>query len=56
MLVAGTEMLEEWVDLLRAQSGDGETSDIEATQAGRFEDLFSSTLTEMGFLSGQFSV
>ena len=56
MLVAGTEMLEEWMDLLRAQSGDGETSGIEATQAGRFEDLFSSTLTEMGFLSGQFSV
>jgi len=55
MLVAGTEMLEEWMDLLRAQSGDVETS-IEATQAGRFEDLFSSTLTEMGFLSGQFSV
>jgi len=45
------------MDLLRVQSGDGETSgSIEATQAGRFEDLFSSTLTEMGFLSGQFSV
>jgi hypothetical protein len=56
MLVAGTEMLEEWMELLRAQSEDGETPDIKTMQAGRLEDLFSGTLTEMGFLSGEFSV
>ena len=56
MLVTGTEILEEWMELLRAQSGDGETSDIEERQAGRFEDLFSGTLAEMGFLRGEFSV
>jgi hypothetical protein len=56
MLVAGTEMLEEWVELLRSQSEDGETPDIKTMQAGRLEDLFSGTLTEMGFLSGEFSV
>ena len=56
MLVNGTEMLEEWMELLRAQSDDGETSGIETTQAGRFEDLFAGTLTEMGFLHGEFSV
>jgi len=56
MLIAGTEMLEEWVELLKTQAGDGETSDVERTQAGRFEDLFSGTLSEMGFLRGEFSV
>ena len=56
MLVAGTEMLEEWVELLQPRSGDGETLDVETTQAGRLEDLFSGTLTEMGFLRGEFSI
>jgi hypothetical protein len=50
ILVAGTEMLEEWVELLKAQS------DLETAQAGRLEDLFSGVLTEMGFLRGEFSV
>ena len=56
MLIAGTGMLEEWMELLRAQSGDGKALGIETTQAGRFEDLFSGTLNEMGFLCGEFSV
>ena len=56
MLVAGAEMLEEWVELLRAQLGDEETQDIETTLGGQLEDLFSGTLTEMGFLRGEFSV
>lgn len=56
MLVAGGEMLEEWVELLQTQSGEGETLDIETVQAGRFEYLFSGTLTEMGFLRGEVSV
>ena len=56
MLVAGAEMLEEWVELLQTQSGEGETLDIETVQAGRFEYLFSGTLTEMGFLRGEVSI
>ncbi|KAF9792930.1 hypothetical protein BJ322DRAFT_1032164 [Thelephora terrestris] len=48
MLVAGTEMLEEWIEALR--------TDVETTQAGRLEDLFSGVLAEMGFLRGEFSV
>jgi hypothetical protein len=48
MLVAGTEMLEEWIETLR--------TDVETTQAGRLEDLFSGVLAEMGFLRGEFSV
>ncbi|KAF9650883.1 hypothetical protein BDM02DRAFT_3092285 [Thelephora ganbajun] len=55
MLVAGTEMLEEWVELLQTQPGEGETWDSEITQGGRLEDLFSRTLAEMGFLRGEFS-
>ena len=51
MLVAGTEMLEEWIELLRTQSDGSGT-----IQAGRLEDLFSGVLTEMGFLSGEFSL
>lgn len=50
MLVAGTEMLEEWVEVLQTQS------DIGTTQAGRLDDLFSGVLTEMGFLRGEYSV
>lgn len=50
VLVAGTEMLEEWVEVLQTQS------DIETTQAGRLDDLFSGVLTEMGFLRGEYSV
>jgi hypothetical protein len=50
MLVAGTEMLEEWVEVLQTQS------DVETTQAGRLDDLFSGVLTEMGFLRGEYSV
>jgi hypothetical protein len=50
MLVAGTEMLEEWMEALRTQSSIG------AAQTGRLEDLFSGVLTEMGFLRGEFSV
>lgn len=56
VLVAGMEVLEEWVELLRTQLGEGEMLDIETTQGGRLEDLFSGTLTEMGFLRGEFSV
>lgn len=48
MLVAGTEMLEEWVETLQ--------TDVETTQVGRLEDLFSGVLTEMGFLRGEFAV
>ena len=50
MLIAGTEMLEEWVEILQTQS------DIEIMQAGRLEDLFTKVFTEMGFLHGEFSV
>ena len=56
VLVAGIEMLEEWVELLRTQLGEGEMMEIEAIQGGRLEDLFSGTLAEMGFLRGEFSV
>lgn len=57
MLVSGMEMLEEWVELLQTQSGNGGMPDTtETTRAGRFEDLFFGTLTEMGFLRGEFSV
>lgn len=49
MLIAGTEMLEEWVEVLQTQS------DIEIMQAGRLEGLFFGVLTEMGFLHGEFS-
>ena len=56
MLVAGTEMLEEWVEGLQTQLREGEMSDVGTTQGGRLEDLFSDTLTEMGFLRGEFSV
>ena len=58
VLVSGTEMLEEWVELLRTRLGGGQVSDredIEVTQDGRLEDLFSGTLTEMGFLRGEIS-
>ena len=54
MLVAGTEMLEEWVELLQTRLG--EEMDMKTAQGGRLEDLFSGTLTEMGFLRGEFSV
>jgi hypothetical protein len=50
MLVAGAEMLEEWVEVPQTQS------DIETTQAGRLGDLFAGVLTEMGFLRGEYSV
>lgn len=56
MLVAGAEILEEWVELLQTQLGEGEVPDIGVAQGGRLEDLFSGTLTEMGFLRGEFSV
>jgi len=56
MLIAGSEMLEEWVELLRTRSGEGEMSNLETTLGGRLEELFSGTLTEMGFLRGEFSV
>ena len=56
LLVAATEMLEEWVELLQTRLGEGEVLDIKTTQGGRLEDLFSGTLTEMGFLRGEFSV
>lgn len=49
MLVAGAEMLEEWVEALQTQL------DLEATRA-RLDDLFSGVLTEMGFLRGEYSV
>lgn len=50
MLVAGTEMLEEWVEVLETQP------DVETMQAGRLDDLFSGVLAEMGFLRGEYSV
>lgn len=50
MLVAGTEMLEEWVEVLQTQSK------IDTTQTGRLDNLFSGVLTEMGFLRGEYSV
>ena len=56
LLVAATEMLEEWVELLQTRLGEGEVLDIKTTQGGRLEDLFSGTLTEMGFLRGEFPV
>lgn len=58
LLVAGMEMFEEWVELPHTQSGEGqgETPDVGTMQAERFGDLFSCTLTEMGFLRGEFSV
>lgn len=56
LLVAATEMLEEWVELLQTRLGEGEVLDIKTTQGGRLEDLFSGTLTEIGFLRGEFSV
>ena len=56
MLVAGMEMLEEWVELLQTQSGEGGVLIAETTLGGRLEDLFSGTLAEMGFLRGEFSV
>ena len=56
VLVAATEMLEEWVELLQNQLGEEEMLNIKTAQGGRLEDLFSGTLTEMGFLRGEFSV
>ena len=56
VLVAATEMLEEWVELLQTRLGEEEMLDIKAAHGGRLEDLFSGTLTEMGFLRGEFSV
>lgn len=56
LLVTGMEMFEEWVELPHTQSGEGETPNAETTKAERFGDLFSGTLTEMGFLRGEFSV
>jgi len=56
VLVAATEMLEEWVELLQTRLGDGEVLDIKTAEGGRLEDLFTGTLTEMGFLRGVFSL
>ena len=56
MLVAATELLEEWVELLQTRLGEGDVLDIKTTHSGRLEDLFSGTLAEMGFLRGEFSV
>ena len=56
VLVSATEMLEEWVELLQTRLGEEKMLDIKAALGGRLEDLFSGTLTEMGFLRGEFSV